>query len=400
MRSVLPVVSLSRLSSLFAVTLLAVAFQSPANAAVNHAPTISGTPPATAVVGQKYSFTPVANDADRNVLNFGVVNKPSWLSYSYGTGQIWGTPTKAGTWSNIQISVWDGKNGASTKKFSITVTAAAVKTNRAPTISGAPATSVAAGSTYSFKPTASDPDKDALGFSIKNLPSWASFSTATGQLSGTPGTASAGTYSNIVVSVSDGKLSTALAAFAIAVSAPANKAPQLSGTPVTALNANSAYSFKPVASDADGDTLTFSIANKPVWASFNTATGQLSGMPSAVNVGSYSNVVISASDGKTKVSLPAFSIAVNQISLGSAVLAWSPPTQNTDGSVLTDLAGYRIYYGTTPSAMTQTIQVSGGGMSTYVVENLAPATYYFAVRAYTNAGSESVNSNVASKVVQ
>ena len=74
--------------------------------------------------------------------------------------------------------------------------------------------------------------------------------------------------------------------------------------------------------------------------------------------------------------------------------------QNTDGSSLTNLAGYRIYYGTSPSALTQTIQVANAGLTSYVVENLSPGTYYFAVRAYTSGGAESANSNVATKIVQ
>lgn len=83
---------------------------------------------------------------------------------------------------------------------------------------------------------------------------------------------------------------------------------------------------------------------------------------------------------------------------GTATLSWTPPTQNTDGSALTNLAGYRISYGTSATALAQTIQV-GPSVSTYVVPGLMPGTYYFAVRAYTSGGTESVNSNVVSKVV-
>lgn len=85
---------------------------------------------------------------------------------------------------------------------------------------------------------------------------------------------------------------------------------------------------------------------------------------------------------------------------GTAPLSWTPPTQNIDGSSLTNLAGYRIHYGTSPTAMTQTIQVANPGLRSYTVSNLASGTYYFAVRAYTSAGSESVLSNVESKTIQ
>lgn len=84
----------------------------------------------------------------------------------------------------------------------------------------------------------------------------------------------------------------------------------------------------------------------------------------------------------------------------SVTLSWTPTTQNTDGTSLTNLAGYRIVYGTSATALTQTIEVPNAGVSSYFVENLAPATYFFAVRAYTTAGIESANSNIASKAVQ
>lgn len=93
--------------------------------------------------------------------------------------------------------------------------------NTAPKISGTPQTSAAVGAAYSFQPTATDANGDTLAFAIENRPTWASFNTTTGRLSGTP--ADAGTTASIVISVSDGKSSAALPAFSITVgSAPAD----------------------------------------------------------------------------------------------------------------------------------------------------------------------------------
>ena len=359
----------------------------------NIAPTISGTPKTQVTVRNAWEFSPTASDADGDTLTFSIANKPEWAAFNATTGHIRGWVYNVGTWSNIVISVSDGKVTRSLPAFSLNV----VPANRAPTISGTPSTSAMTGQSYSFKPTASDPDGDALGFSISNKPTWATFSTASGSLTGTP--TAAGTFSSIVVTVTDGKKSTSLPAFNIAVTA-ANKAPTISGTPLTSINASSAYAFKPTASDADGDALTFSVANKPAWASFSASTGQLSGTPAAADVGSYANIVISVSDGKITTSLPAFAIAVNQVSLGTATLTWTAPTQNTDGTSLTNLAGFRIVYGTSATALTQTLQIGNPSISSYVVEGLSPATYYFAVRAYNGTGAESANSNVASKLVK
>ena len=188
------------------------------------------------------------------------------------------------------------------------VSAASGVVNLSPVIEGVPATSVTANSTYSFIPTASDPEGSVLKFSIAKKPKWATFDAATGALTGTPTGVQAATYSGIVITVSDGKLKSSLPAFSIQVN---NPAPTISGTPATSVQANSAYSFTPDASDANGDKLTFSIAKKPAWAAFSTTTGALTGTPPSAKAGLYSGIIITVSDGKTKVSLPVFSIQVN-----------------------------------------------------------------------------------------
>jgi len=113
--------------------------------------------------------------------------------------------------------------------------------------------------------------------------------------------------SDIVISVSDGIATASLPAFSIEVK-KINHAPTISGTPATTVDAESSYSFTPTASDADNDTLLFSITNN--WASFDTATGELSGTPLNEDAGVTSDIVISASDGIATASLPAFSIEV------------------------------------------------------------------------------------------
>src|SRR5262245_47241548 len=98
-------------------------------------------------------------------------------------------------------------------------------------------------------------------------------------------------------------------ALLIAVSAHA-AAPKIIGTPVTSMTVGQSYSFKPTATDADGNKLTFAIANRPAWASFSATTGQLQGTPFAEHAKVWSGIVITVSDGTTKVSLPAFALTV------------------------------------------------------------------------------------------
>jgi len=185
-----------------------------------------------------------------------------------------------------------------------------------------------------------------------------------------------------------------------------NNAPTITGSPATQASIGSAYALAPQANDADGDTLAFSIANKPTWAQFNTATGQLTGTPSAEDA--TANIVITVSDGKASASLPAFSITVGtagttpptQAPTGPGVsLSWNVPTRTADGETLQDLAGYRIHYGTNQNALVNSIEIQSAGSNNFSVQNLKPGTYYFAVRAVSANGSESELSNVISRTV-
>lgn len=370
----------------------------------NLAPTISGSAPTTVQATQTYSFTPSARDPEGQGLTFSISNKPSWASFSTSTGRLSGTPasSEAGrTFSNIVISVSDGSLRASLPAFSISVTAAP---NRAPTVAGSPATTATVGTAYSFRPTGSDPDGQTLTWSITNKPSWASFSTSSGRLSGTPAASDAGkTTANIRITASDGSAQTSLPTFSITVAAAANTAPTISGSPTTSLVAGSNYSFTPTASDAQGDKLSFSISNRPSWASFDTTTGRLYGTAQA---GTWSGISISVSDGKATATLPTFTISVSAAAqtppaaTGTAVVTWSAPTKNTDGTALTDLYGYWVYRGTEPGVWKEQVQVVGAASTSYTFKQLPAGTHYFAVAAVNNAGTESPLSAVGSKTVQ
>ncbi len=84
---------------------------------------------------------------------------------------------------------------------------------------------------------------------------------------------------------------------------------------------------------------------------------------------------------------------------GNATISWLPPTQRTDGSVLTNLAGYQIRFGTSPGALNNTIRLSNPGLTLYMVENLAPGTWYFALVAFDSAGATSALSAIKPKTI-
>jgi len=185
--------------------------------------------------------------------------------------------------------------------------------------------------------------------------------------------------------------------------------PGISGTPTRTVSAGTAYDFVPAAVDPNGARLTFSVQNLPQWATFNAATGEISGSPSVANTGAYANILVTVTDGRSSASLPSFTVTVTTpvtapstgttTGTGIATLSWTPPTTNSDGMPLTDLAGYRVYYGSDPQSLTQSVTISATGLTTYVIGNLSTGTWYFALKSYNSANVESSLSPVVSTTI-
>lgn len=278
-----------------------------------------------------------------------------------------------------------------------TVPTAPGTVDQPPTISGSGGATVTVGQTYRFTPLASDPEGKALTFSITGKPGWTTFSASSGALSGTPGAGDIGT-SNVTITVSDGTSSASLS-FVITVNAstptpPPNAPPTIGGNGTATVAAGTPYAFTPTASDPEGAALTFSISNKPAWLAFDTRTGALTGTPAATDAGAYA-MTITVSDGSLTASL-SLTVTVTTTGTKSATLSWTAPTQRTDGSALTNLGGYRIYFGTSSAALTRQASVTNPSLTTYVVDGLSAGTWYFAATAVDANGVESARTSTVS----
>jgi hypothetical protein len=253
---------------------------------------------------------------------------------------------------------------------------------------------------YSFTPTANDPDGDVLKFAITGLPVWANFDPANGRLWGVPSSSDLGGYVGIKISVSDGVEQAILPSFVITVNNLVNQAPTIGGNPPDQVAVGGFYSFTPTANDPDGDTLIFTMTGQPAWAEFDPATGRLSGAPGLADVGTDSGIEINVTDGNDSAALPLFEITVFPQGLGTTTLSWTAPTENEDGTQLTDLAGFRVYIGTSADTLAIFETINDPAISTHQVKNLTPGAWFFAMTAYDKSGNESIKSNVASWTYQ
>lgn len=188
--------------------------------------------------------------------------------------------------------------------------------NQAPVIMGSPPDIVRKDNWYIFVTTAYDMDGDRLTFSVANEPPWASIHPQWGWFGGTPRASDVGTYSNIVISVTDGQQTVSLAPFSIEVvdeiadAGGANRPPRISGTPDDWILEGDNYVFIPEASDRDSSLIWFKIENRPPWARFNHSSGMLQGVPDADDRGSYGNIRIGVSDGNRTAWLEPFALEV------------------------------------------------------------------------------------------
>ncbi|MEL4877936.1 Ig-like domain-containing protein [Shewanella algae] len=248
----------------------------------NAAPTVTQSFTVNAVVpGAPMSVSAVAADASATVSFSAPASTGGAAISSYTVTSSPGGFTASGTGSPLTVSGLSNGTG-----YSFTVSASNIAgtgpasspsntvtpepDNKAPSISGTPAGSVDQDSYYSFIPTATDPDQDPLTFSISNKPAWASFNTASGELSGTPLREHVGVSNNIIIRVSDGVLSTDLAPFSVEVKA-VNQAPQANHDRITqAFSQENSYLLDVLANDSDPDDDPLTIVD--ISTSLGTAT--------------------------------------------------------------------------------------------------------------------------------
>jgi hypothetical protein len=180
---------------------------------------------------------------------------------------------------------------------------------------------------------------------------------------------------------------------------------QISGTPAATAEVGQFYSFTPTVVASAGSSLTYTVANKPAWAQFSAATGALFGTPLAGSAATDASIIVRVSNGAQSAALPAFNIVVQpalvtQAGAGTASLIWSQPKENTDGSRLTNLAGYVVRYGTSSAALNARISVASPHATGVEITNLSPGNWLFEVAAVNTANVVGQFSAMVSKTIR
>jgi hypothetical protein len=248
---------------------------------------------------------------------------PAWLVFvdnTDGTGSLTGVPGVEHVGDHqVVLDVADATGLTNQQSFTISV----VGGGSPPTFTSSPAASGTVGTEYRYDVAATDPDGDAMTFAASVLPAWLTLTdnlNGTATLVGTPTDAELGDH-EVVLDVTDANGLTAQQPFTVSVAAAAT-VPVFGSTPVTGVEAGSAYEYAIVVTDPEGDALTITAPVLPAWLALTDngdGTATLAGTPAAEHVGDHA-VELLATDATAAFAPQAFTITVSEAS--------APPAEN------------------------------------------------------------------------
>ena len=268
---------------------------------VNGPPVLGSIGNRTVAEGQTLEIIPTATDPDGDALTYSVSNLPPGATFDPATRIFAWTPTydQAGTYHVLFIVTDSGTPQVSdAEEIDITVG----NVNNPPVLGSIGNRTVAEGQTLEIIPTATDPDGDALTYSVSNLPSGATFDPATRIFAWTPTYDQAGTYANIEFTVTDNGSPAELDFKLIAITVGnSNRAPEFTPIGTQSILENQLLHFTVGATDPDGDAMAYTAFPLPAGASFDASTRSFSWMPDGTQAGNYT-VVFYATDSENLVS--------------------------------------------------------------------------------------------------
>ncbi|MDU0460260.1 MAG: MBG domain-containing protein [Geobacteraceae bacterium] len=293
----------------------------------NHPPLMGDIPAASVDEGATFTYQVVAMDSDADTLSYGLNDAPDGMAIS-ATGLISYPAGVAGTYV-VTVTVTDSGVGniSVSKTFTLTVK----KVNHPPVITSTPLLTANDYQLYTYSIAASDPDGDSLSYGFITKPQGM---TITGNLvSWTPTMAQAGNQAVQIV-VNDGNGQYVYQEFTIVVT-HVNRPPVISTAtlPPATATVGTFYSYRVVASDPDGNALSYSLTTKPAGMTIGT-TGVIGWTPTADQNNQLHAVTAQVSDGQGGTASYSFSITVGTVSAQDPVITWAAPAAITYGTQL------------------------------------------------------------------
>ena len=229
----------------------------------NTAPVINSLPVLQGIEEQAYLYPVEASDADGDALTYRLLTAPVGMTIN-GEGLVqWAPSTGSAGDYTVSLQVTDTQDAAAEQTYTLTI---APKPNNAPSITSLPVVDGVEDSVYQYQVVASDPDGDALTYSLTDAPTGMTISG--GLISWLPDFDSAGEYAVTVV-VTDTQTAEASQSYTLTV-ANTNRDPVVNSTPIIETAEGQLYEYLLEASDPDGDALQTVLIEGPAGLTINT----------------------------------------------------------------------------------------------------------------------------------
>ena len=273
----------------------------------NRSPVLESIGDKTVNESELLEFTLNATDQDGDTLTYSASNMPSGATFDTGTRTFSWTPSymQSGTYPEVHFEVSDGEL-ADWENITIAVNT----TNRPPELDTIGDKTVNESDLLEFTINGTDPDEDTLTYSASNLPSGATFDSATRTFFWQPSYEQSGTYPEVHFEVSDGELSD-YEDITIVVT-DVNRAPELEPIGDNELNETETLTIDVNATDPDGDSLTYSCNPTDMFTDFSMETGIGHWTTGYYDSGIY-YVAFGVSDGKAGIDNRTVKITVNDM---------------------------------------------------------------------------------------
>ena len=328
---------------------------------VNQAPVLTALAGRTDAENATVSLSVAATDPDGDTLTFSATGLPEGLTIGSTTGVISGTLSYASAGAHpVTVTATDTASATGSQTFTWTVT----NVNQAPVLTGAVGRTDAENATVSLPLAATDPDADALTYSATGLPAGLTIDATTGVISGTLSYTSAGTY-NVSATVSDDAVSTSQSFTWIVTDV--NGAPVVTAVADQTSAEDTTVMLPLVASDPDGDALTYSATGLPGGLTIHATTGLISGTLSYTSAGTYP-VTVTATDTATATGSQMFTWTVTDVNRSPMLTAIADRTDAENATVTLTLVandpdGTALTYSATGLPEGLTIQPTTGVIS-------------------------------------
>ena len=301
---------------------------------VNKPPVITSIPVIVAQKQNLYVYEVQASDADNDNLSFALKEAPTAMDINASTGRIeWVPPLTSGSYVDINLSVKDTQSATVYQAYRIAIHKD-VKPNRAPLITSIPITQAYVNTPYNYYIIAKDDDNDTLSYTLENAPMGMEFNTTSTSLVWIPPIDATG-YTDINLSVKDTKGAIVKQSYRLAVhnEESPNQVPLITSIPITVSYVDNVYVYEVIASDTDGDILTYSLYNTPAGMVIDKDTGIITWTPTTSDAG-YAEITLRVSDTHGATKEQTYRLTVNDGFINNAPIITSMPNSNAQENIV------------------------------------------------------------------